>query len=204
MSECMRGKEIVIAGLLCLLLSLAPALASQSLNFTTAPDEEDYFDLLVRIIDWAPYELIERIYEETSHLAYVHEGRSLFSIAAERREDARVSALLMRHRPSVDDPDPLGFTPLMYAALKERTETVKLLLSSGADVNYRSKDGFTALHFAAAKNTGPEIFRLLLKAGADPRIKTSFGLGVHDAVMRNPALKDSVLAEELYWKEPAQ
>lgn len=200
----MRKEEMKIAGLLCLFLSLAPALASQSLNLSTAPDEEDYFDLLVRIIDWAPYELIERIYEETSHLAYIHEGRSLFSIAAERREDARVSALLMRHRPSADDPDPLGFTPLMYAALNERTETVKLLLSSGADVNYRSNDGFTVLHIAAAKNTGQEIIRLLLKAGADPRIKTSFGLSVHDAILRNPALKDSVLAEELYWMGPAQ
>lgn len=198
------GKRMKTTGLLCLFLSLAPALPSQSLNLSTAPDEEDYFDLLVRIIDWAPYEVIERIYEETSHLAYVHEGRSMFSVAAERREDARVTALLMRHRSSADDPDPFGFTPLMYAVLNERTETVKLLLSSGADVNYRSRDGFTALHFAAAKNTGPDIIRMLLKAGADPRIKTSFGLSVHDAVMTNPALKDSVLAEELYWMGPAQ
>lgn len=197
------GKRKKTAGLLALFLSLAPALSSQSLDINLGPDEDDYFDLLVRIIDWAPYEVIERLYEETSHLAYVHEGRSMFSVAAERRDDPRVTALLMRHRPSADDPDPLGFTPLMYAVLNERTETVKLLLSSGVDVNYRSKEGFTALHFAAANNAGPDIIRLLLKAGADPRIKTAFGLGVHDAIMRNPALKDSALAEELYWKEPA-
>jgi ankyrin repeat protein len=178
-------------------------LFGQPLNLSLGPNEETYYSLLTSIIELAPYDFLERLYEETNHLLSVdNNGRSMLSIAAQRSDDPRVVALLMRHRPSLDDPDDQGITPLMYAVLGERIENARLLLSSGADVDYQSAQGFTALILAAGNNANPELVRLLLDAGADLRLETAFGMSVHDAIMNNPALKDSVLAEEIYWKSP--
>lgn len=186
-------------------VSLSTPVFCQALDLSLAPNEETYYELLTFILESAPYDFIERLYDETSHLLSVGTtGRSMLSIAAQRSDDPRVVALLMRHRPSLDDPDEQGFSPLMYSVLSERAETVRLLLSSGANVNYQSMDGFSALHIAVGNNEHPIIARMLLDAGADLRLKTKFGLSVHDAIMENPALKDSVLAEEIYWKSPPE
>ena len=178
-------------------------LFGQPIDLSLAPNEETYYSLLASVVEMAPYEFLERLYNETSHLLSVDaNGRSMLSIAAQRCSDPRAVALLMRHRPSPDDPDERGFTPLMYAVLSERIENARLLLSSGANVDYRSADGFTALILAAGNNASPDLVRLLLDAGADLRLRTASGLSVHDAIQENPALKDSVLAEEIYWKSP--
>ena len=60
--------------------------------------------------------------------------------------------------------------PLYYAASYGLKETVKLLISQGADINARAGGfGSTPLH-AACYRRHPEIVRILLAAGADPRI----------------------------------
>ena len=41
-----------------------------------------------------------------------------------------------------------GMTPLMYAARYNKTEIVKLLIASGADLKVRSDKGYTALKYA--------------------------------------------------------
>jgi ankyrin repeat protein len=50
-------------------------------------------------------------------------------------------------------------------------EAVKLLIEKGADVNAVNQFGFTPLHVAIS-NRLSGIVRVLLKAGADPLIKT--------------------------------
>jgi ankyrin repeat protein len=82
----------------------------------------------------------------------------------------------------------------MEAVRKGRTETVRMLVNRGADVNRRNKYGFTALILASV--TGPtisavcggtdlsilaserqmEMVSLLLDAGADPNASTDDGL----------------------------
>jgi ankyrin repeat protein len=66
------------------------------------------------------------------------------------------------------------FTPLMLAAKAKYPETVRLLLSRGAQVNQKqAKTGWTALHSAAAgvsnteRDPNGEIVRLLLEKGAE-------------------------------------
>ena len=199
----MNIRKLLSLVVILYLATFSTPIFCQPLNLSLTPNEETYYSLLASIVEMAPYEFLERLYDETSHLLGVDTvGRSMLSIAAQRSEDPRVVALLMRHRPSLDDPDDQGITPLMYAVLSERIENARLLLSSGANVDYQSTDGFTALILAAGNNTGSDLVRLLLDAGADLRLKTTFGLSVHDAIIKNPALKDSVLAEEIYWKSP--
>ena len=83
------------------------------------------------------------------------------------------------------DPDELdtkGQTPLMVAADRNDKESVDLLLAKKADVNIQAGPyHWTALHMAcgrAVANHRPEtleIVQALLKAGADPNLKDSFG-----------------------------
>src|SRR5262249_42665871 len=55
---------------------------------------------------------------------------------------------------------------LLLAARSGNLAVVRRILRAGADVNYRNKDGETALHFAAVKDS-PEIARTLIQGGAD-------------------------------------
>jgi len=45
--------------------------------------------------------------------------------------------------------DGAGWTPLMWAAAKDNTDTLKLLYSRGASIDLRNYKGETALHIAA-------------------------------------------------------
>jgi ankyrin repeat protein len=67
-----------------------------------------------------------------------------------------------------------GHTELMRAALEGRTETVKRLLESGADVNERDDEGRTALMFAVT-NIHNDSARALLDHGADVNVTAKDG-----------------------------
>ena len=64
---------------------------------------------------------------------------------------------------------------LHHAVVYNRTDTVALLLDSGADVNAQGKNGQTALYLSCRMHDRLDIARLLLERGADPSIKSSMG-----------------------------
>ena len=70
------------------------------------------------------------------------------------------SALVLAKHPQtrVNDPNSLGETPLMLAAINNQLELAKVLIDRGADVN---KPGWTPLHYAATRGHR-EMMRLLL------------------------------------------
>ena len=57
-------------------------------------------------------------------------------------------------------------TPLHYAAQHNSTESAKLLLESGADIEAKDMSNLTPLHYAAQHNS-TESAKLLLESGAD-------------------------------------
>ena len=74
------------------------------------------------------------------------------------------------------------YMPLDLAAAEGHLEVVRLLLESGADKDYTSRGGITALHSAAA-NGRLEVVRLLLDSGSDKE-KLAYGLtALHSAAM---------------------
>ena len=74
----------------------------------------------------------------------------------------------------VDITGEYGWTALITAAMKNRTDVVRCLLDKGADVNKQDR-GWTALHLACYKNY-TDVMRLLLAYGARKDIQDKHGM----------------------------
>ncbi len=66
-----------------------------------------------------------------------------------------------------------GLTPLIACSLAGHQEVAQLLVARGADVNFRSETGPTAL-MAAAANDHADLVQFLLDHDAEPNVKASF------------------------------
>ncbi|KAL4642020.1 SH3 and multiple ankyrin repeat domains protein 2 isoform X6 [Arapaima gigas] len=88
----------------------------------------------------------------------------------------KVTKLLERGLdPNYHDPE-TGETPLTFAAQFDNVvEIIKALKNGGAHLDFRAKDGMTALHKAAKSNTLVAL-KTLLELGASPDYKDSRGL----------------------------
>ncbi|KAJ5520198.1 hypothetical protein N7463_000651 [Penicillium fimorum] len=83
--------------------------------------------------------------------------------------------LLLEFNVAINQPDPVtGSTPLFAAAQLGKTEIVRCLLKSKADVNLCNKNGETPLH-VAAYHGHLEVTELLLEADADPNVEDKEG-----------------------------
>jgi ankyrin repeat protein len=80
-----------------------------------------------------------------------------------------VCDLLIEKGANVNDqltgPDATGWTALMFACSNGKLELVKYLISKGADVNLKAKDGTSALSLAI-KEKNDEIIKILKAKGA--------------------------------------
>ena len=75
-------------------------------------------------------------------------------------------SLLVSHKADLSCLDHDLRTPLQIAAHDSGTESLKALLLAGADLQYHSPKGLTALHYTAIRNQ-PKAARVLLEARAD-------------------------------------
>jgi len=107
----------------------------------------------------------------TEQIEYSKQG---FLTAVERGND-RAVRLFLNAGVRPDEKDALGVTPLIKAAMFNRTAVASLLIKAKADVNAANAQGYTPLHWAAAKGF-LDLVELLLGngAGVDPR--TTLGL----------------------------
>lgn len=53
-----------------------------------------------------------------------------------------------------------GMSPLMYAARYNKVEILKILISSGANINVKENHGFTALKYAELSNANEAVVLL--------------------------------------------
>ena len=68
-----------------------------------------------------------------------------------------------------------GFTFLIWAAYKNYTDIVQLLINAKADVNAKDKDGGNTALILAVQNGYIETVQLLINAKADVNDKNKFG-----------------------------
>jgi hypothetical protein len=96
------------------------------------------------------------------------------AVQAGRSEDVPLVQAMLAHHATVDMPDVLGRTPLIWAVHFGRSATVRLLLDHGADVNwadtgysdYYRTGGWTPLMHAALSHHS-DMMRVLIEHGAN-------------------------------------
>jgi ankyrin repeat protein len=88
-------------------------------------------------------------------------------VAAAAKGDIALVRQMIEAGASVNAENRQGITPLMAASTQELFD---FLRQSGADVDYRTSDGQTAL-ITAVRGDAPELMRRLLDAGADINVK---------------------------------
>uniref|UniRef100_A0A7S3Z048 STI1/HOP DP domain-containing protein n=2 Tax=Lotharella globosa TaxID=91324 RepID=A0A7S3Z048_9EUKA len=98
---------------------------------------------------------------------------------------AEVEALCKSGKTNVNDKDPAGYTPILYAVMKKHTPVIKALIASGADVKAKGARGWGALHYAAG-TTNDEAMELLLDNGADINERTDDGYLAFDIALKSP------------------
>jgi uncharacterized protein len=108
--------------------------------------------------------------------------------------------LLLKAGANIQETDKNGVTPLHYAVRFRSPAAVETLLRHGADANQACKrSGSTPLHRAVTSTGAPstagkrqeakEIVKLLLKYGADPRLKNKNGKRPEDYVRDDVILR---------------
>lgn len=99
--------------------------------------------------------------------------------------------LLVENGADLEVRDHAEATPLHRAVQGASVTIATLLVESGANVDAISKTGRTPLYWASAKeeNAAPEIFELLIKAGADLAFADDIGYTpLHSAVHSTPEI----------------
>ena len=97
--------------------------------------------------------------------------KSLWSEIEYKQNDKVITTL---KEVGVDCPDGEARTALLNACLYQNFDIVNWTLNNGADINYQDRIGYTALHFAAEKNSD-ELTRYLLDKGANPNLQDMHG-----------------------------
>ncbi len=110
-----------------------------------------------------------------------YEGRTPLHQAAMRNRPDIVEWLCARGV-NVNAVDSAGETPLTIslsqpdteAAIQNNAETIRILVSYGADINCRTREGKTVLHNAVARKR-KDVIDLLLKRGGDINSRDKYG-----------------------------
>jgi ankyrin repeat protein len=126
-------------------------------------------------------------------------GESALMLAAIKGHTALAEALIKKDA----DINKTGWTPLHYAASASKLDIISLLLDNSAYIDAESPNGTTPLMMAAMYGT-PAAVALLLKEGADPKLKNLQGLTALEFAQRGKQ-PDSVdaIAAFLRSKTPA-
>ncbi|HEC43461.1 MAG TPA: ankyrin repeat domain-containing protein [Bacteroides sp.] len=75
----------------------------------------------------------------------------------------------------------VGSSPLITAAVFNRTEVARALIEAGADVNFQNNEGSSALH-SAAFLCRKEIVEMLLEKDADKTLRNNYGSTAYESV----------------------
>lgn len=97
-------------------------------------------------------------------------GLAPLHVAALRGHAASCATILDAAPDAVNAPDVLGRTPLIHAATGGSAEAIGLLLERGAKLEWTSRDGKTALHWAVIAHRAAAV-EALVNAGASTQVR---------------------------------
>ena len=88
-----------------------------------------------------------------------------------------------------------GATALCKAAYKNRSDAVALLLEYEAAPNSQCTNGDTALHYAMTYGDFDGVVELMLRAGAQPGIRSHAGPSAYDLALNNKRRRSLALMD---------
>lgn len=91
-----------------------------------------------------------------------------------------VKELLSRDGVEKDPVSNIMRTPLHLACMRGNTAIVRMLVTSGANINSQDDDGNTPLHFASEFGHFESIIFLVKEAGSDPQIQNKYDYSPSD------------------------
>ena len=112
--------------------------------------------------------VVELLIKHGAEINAENGGFSTPLVFAEQREHSETVELLRKHGAN------MGSQPLIQAVTIGNIEQVKLLLSEGADVNIKLKNGQTTLLLACQRRK-KKVAELLIDKGADVNTKDNYG-----------------------------
>lgn len=98
---------------------------------------------------------------------------SELGIAASTGDTGRIKSLRAQGQ-NLNQADPEGYTPLMWAALNGQVKAVATLIHLKANLDLQDKEGYTALMWAT-QNKYETVARQLVNAGADINVRDNHG-----------------------------
>jgi uncharacterized protein len=166
-----------------LALAFSSISAASQDNTSTTDAQERFFQSLLKSDSVGVKAIIKqrpKILFETDK-----NGFTILHLSA-TEEQIEIQTILVRAGANVNAKTNDGATPLHMTS---HSEFAELLLRSGADVNSLAKDGETPLHSIAVEREKNDVFEVLLKFGANPKLKNKWGETALDLVKSR---KDSV------------
>ena len=102
------------------------------------------------------------------------DGAMAIHLAAANGRNDVIKVLLAKDPQLVNIVDNRDNTPLHWAAMKDKKDTIELLMENGADIEAKDADGWTPLHYAAAFSSVDTV-QTLVNLGADKESKAKDG-----------------------------
>ncbi|KAF7714233.1 Uncharacterized protein PECH_000049 [Penicillium ucsense] len=91
-------------------------------------------------------------------------------LAAQQGSIEMVQLLVLGYKANLESEDSVGMTALHRATHKDHVDTVRILLSEGAEINHMTHDGITPL-LSAVMNNQLQMAEVLLQSGADINVR---------------------------------
>ena len=160
------------------------------------PVEEDEPEQIEEPVDETPFfELPLNNDSKTSYSQY--EKEYLQDYAPKKKLELPKETISERKIENPDEADSFGRTLLMKAAQSGNNWEMKSLLASGANVNLKDNDGWTALMYAIRYQENISIVETLINAGAKIKVKNKYDLSpliIAASYNGNPEITKKILS----------
>ena len=152
---------------------------------------------LIAAIQAHSFEILDYLLEKGANVKVKNkEGMTPLMLIAssynnKSKEVSEKVSSLIKAGASVNDNNNNGQTALMIAVNNRSSEVIRVLLENGADPNVEDKNGSNILSYALSD---PNILKLFLDKGANPNVIVNGQPLLHQAVYRNDATFQTLLA----------
>lgn len=153
--------------------AVAPIAAGAALASPSVAQAAAELPVESKMIDFSGLEVPPIVRESIYLYDYAHDTVTLEPIPAEL---IAAESAEKRFIPDANKRDSDGKTKLMIAAKKGDITRIEDLLFSGAEIDAKDDDGWTALMYAARFQSNPDVTKLLLIRGADRSLKNKYGI----------------------------